>query len=76
MKIRIGSKKSKNDPTPKETKLHTSLAALKNLMLIIFPAIIKTQEPHLMRDLLCVSFARERKTQIGWVATIGRRTQR
>jgi hypothetical protein len=41
-------------PTPKETKLHASLVALKDLMLITPPTIIKTQEPHLMQDLLYV----------------------
>jgi hypothetical protein len=43
-----------NGLTIKETKLHTSLAALKDLMLITLPTIIKTQEPHLMQDLLYV----------------------
>jgi hypothetical protein len=37
-----------------ETKLHTSLATLKVLMLNFFIAIIKKQEPHLMQNLLYV----------------------
>ncbi len=35
-----------------ETKLHTSLATLKALMLKIPATIVKKQEPHLMQDLL------------------------
>ncbi len=35
-----------------ETKLHTSLIALKALMLKILASIVKKQEPHLMQDLL------------------------
>jgi hypothetical protein len=37
-----------------ETKLHISLATLKALMLKTPSAIVKTQEPHLMWDLLYV----------------------
>jgi hypothetical protein len=37
-----------------ETKVHTLLATLKNLMLKTLPAIIEKQEPHLMHDLLYV----------------------
>ncbi len=37
-----------------ETKLHTSLATQKNLMLKILIVIIKKQEPHLMQNPLYV----------------------
>jgi len=37
-----------------ETKLYTLLATLKALMLITPLAIVKTQKPHLMQDLIYV----------------------
>jgi hypothetical protein len=59
-----------------ETKLHTLLAALKTLMLITPFAIVKTQKPHLMHDLIYV-FHLLKKGKHKWgVATIKQKVQR
>jgi len=47
---------------PYGTKLHILLATLKALILKTPPTSVKKQEPHLMQDLLCVSFANKKKT--------------
>jgi hypothetical protein len=57
-----------------ETKLHTSLAALKVLMLQIL--LVKKQITHMRQDQLCVSFVNEGKTQVNWVVAVGRRARK
>jgi hypothetical protein len=41
-------------PTLMETKLHTTLATLKALMLKTHDTIVKKQKSHMMQDILCV----------------------
>ncbi len=55
-----------------KTKLHTSLATLKVLMLKTLAGIVK-KKPFNVKPTICISFANEGKTQVRVVVTLKQR---